>query len=908
MSRWRPPALRGRHAPICILTPRIRQFGFPRTMVQFLGVIRMLRQTPIPRSVLALATVALLLAGCGDGITPPPPPAPLPPPPPPAAAQTLTVVVGAGVTGSPASGQVSVPGGTAVDYVFTLNSGYDSITVSVDGILRPVVGRITMDRSHLLLAGAVPRAIVPPQDSLTRSVQRVNTAAAPAPAFQAALDQLVVLSDQAGPNAAMTRAASLLAHAPATLAEVSTLIRVNAALAGRTFEVVGGPDVNPDLAPPIQAVPGVVTPVDTVTPTTLVFVNGIWNDYSKALESMTRLMAVATNRGLLSGGGPTRTMGLALVYNPSAGSLTNTAANAQCFLTLLNSAFSPDRAPTQSGGLPSSCGVLIDVQESLQQYINIVLDNAQSQIAAPSETLIGEINRFRVERKHNVILVGHSQGTMVIREALSRLSSQNTSEVGCVGSINVASPVGESGWPGLQNPVVGRIAKGGISQDILASIVPGPKFPGIATERTLLWDVVIAALDLVGSRSLGVISRVGAGIDLHGFNTYASTPRSAAWLGDALVQTYQELATACAGRLTGTVEDASTGMPIAGATVALQLAGQTIATSQTASNGIFLTPSNRARLYDLRASAPGYDPVILERQRILPRSTRTSESVRLVRSASAVGAVSGVIRDARNLAPLAGALVEIRLGQNATGGPALASVTTLSTGFFRFFNFPAGSYTLAVTRNGYDRAVRTVAVIGGTETGNQDVVTYPAGFGSQVGIILTWGATPSDLDAHLTGPLASGNRFHIAWFSFGNLTDEPFAKLDVDDRSSFGPETVTIASRRPGVYRYSIHDFSNRSSTASGALATSGATVILSIPGQSTRTFRVPNAPGNLWTVFELDGTQLTPINQMSFISSWGVVPVGPFGTEGLTLTPGQEEILRGLMDREKPAPVPPRG
>jgi len=861
-------------------------------------------------TLVALGLIAAFLAGCrpGDGPTDPVPPPPPPPPPP--APQALTIVTGAGVSGTPADGQMSLPGGSVVDYAFTLRGGFDSLTVSVDGVRGPATGRITMDRSHLLLAGAVPRAVPPPQDSLTRSVQRVNTSVVPAPVFQAALDQLVRLADQAGPDAAVNRAQGLLLPPPASVTDVNALLRVNAALAGRTFEIVGGPDVRPDLAPTPEAVPGVVTPVDTVTPTTLVFVNGIWNDHSAALESMSRLMAIATNRGLLSGGGATRTMGLALVYNPSTRFLTSVTADAQCFLSMLNSPFSPQRAPTQSSDLPAACGVVGDIQESLQQYINIVLNNAQGQIAGPAQDLIAAIDRFRVDRKHNVILVGHSQGTMVVREALSRLGSQNTSEVGCVGSINVASPVGDLGWPGLQTPVSGRIAKGGVSQDILA-FIPGLKFPGLSSERTDLWDRVIGALEILGPNSLSVVARVGAGVDLHSFATYANTPRSAAWLGDALVQAYQDLAAACAGQLTGTVEDAVSGLPIAGATVALQLAGHTIATSATGASGVFITALNRARLYDLRVSAPGYDPVILERQQVLPRSVRTSEPVRLVRSASPPGAVSGVVRDARNLASLAGALVEIRGGQNATSGPAMVSVITPSSGFFRFVNLPAGTYTLTVTRNGYDRALRTVAVIGGTETTNQDVVAYPTGFGSQVGVILTWGASPRDLDAHLTGPSELGGRFHVAYFDKGNLTNEPFAGLDVDDVTSFGPETVTITSQRPGVYRYSIHDYSNSLSSTSSALGSSGATVILSIPGQSTRTFRVPNAPGTLWTVFELDGNQVTPINLMSFVSSSGAVPVGPFGGDASQLTPAQEEILRALVGREKPAvgaSVPPAG
>jgi hypothetical protein len=147
--------------------------------------------------------------------------------------------------------------------------------------------------------------------------------------------------------------------------------------------------------------------------------------------------------------------------------------------------------------------------------------------------------------------------------------------------------------------------------------------------------------------------------------------------------------------------------------------------------------------------------------------------------------------------------------------------------------------------------------------------------------VLTWGTRPADLDAHLTGPEAAGSgRFHVFYpgASRGNATAAPFALLDVDDTSANGPETITVTQLNPGVYRYSVHDFTNRSSATSTELAGSGARVELYLPGTaSPRQFFVPNERGTLWAVFELtgpiDNPTVTVRNEMGLATDSAAVP-----------------------------------
>lgn len=118
-----------------------------------------------------------------------------------------------------------------------------------------------------------------------------------------------------------------------------------------------------------------------------------------------------------------------------------------------------------------------------------------------------------------------------------------------------------------------------------------------------------------------------------------------------------------------------------------------------------------------------------------------------------------------------------------------------------------------------------------------------------VSIKLTWGARPSDLDSHLWTPSGA----HVYYSSKGQLAAAPFANLDVDDTSSFGPEVVTLTKLMVGTYKYAVRNYSGYDS---GPVAVSGARVELVLPGGRTELF-IPPATGetastDYWTLFDL--------------------------------------------------------
>ncbi|AIS15574.1 tetratricopeptide repeat protein [Pseudomonas chlororaphis subsp. aurantiaca] len=128
-------------------------------------------------------------------------------------------------------------------------------------------------------------------------------------------------------------------------------------------------------------------------------------------------------------------------------------------------------------------------------------------------------------------------------------------------------------------------------------------------------------------------------------------------------------------------------------------------------------------------------------------------------------------------------------------------------------------------------------------------------------VVLTWGATPSDLDSHMIFP---GNNIY-----FRNQQGED-AHLDVDDIDGYGPETITLEKKHYGEsYVYAVHDYSNQTRPESRQLAASQAKVFVYMGQSLVRTYYVPqDRSGNLWTVFRMTGNgDFQDINTLSGVT-----------------------------------------
>ncbi len=253
------------------------------------------------------------------------------------------------------------------------------------------------------------------------------------------------------------------------------------------------------------------------------------------------------------------------------------------------------------------------------------------------------------------------------------------------------------------------------------------------------------------------------------------------------------------------------------------------------------------------------------------------------------------------VAPLANA--SVTLGNQTLQTNAQGQVT--------FTRLPASLFSVSAVVGNYVPASQA-AMLSCAAPANIAIALSPSspaagGLGTgQFRVILTWGQNPSDLDSHMTGPaaLATDARWHVY---YGNHQAGDTCGLDVDDVSSFGPETITCprtssaGTLRPGVYRYSVHHY-----TGSGNIGTSGASVRLEFAGGQQYRFTPPAAnylgSRDVWTVFELTvnnngQVSLAPVNSvMSNVSSGSVRATG-----AVELAPAQfgsaedmEVLLRG--------------
>ena len=113
-------------------------------------------------------------------------------------------------------------------------------------------------------------------------------------------------------------------------------------------------------------------------------------------------------------------------------------------------------------------------------------------------------------------------------------------------------------------------------------------------------------------------------------------------------------------------------------------------------------------------------------------------------------------------------------------------------------------------------------------------------------------------DAHLSGPDGQGDRFHLL-FTNRAQPPVPFASLDTDDTSSFGPETVTIGTTAgafvAGDYHVWVHNYVASTFAGSSAVVTVLRMDSQGIPTQLTRQevqFAQGDPSDDLWHVVNL--------------------------------------------------------
>ena len=360
--------------------------------------------------------------------------------------------------------------------------------------------------------------------------------------------------------------------------------------------------------------------------------------------------------------------------------------------------------------------------------------------------------------------------------------------------------------------------------------------------------------------------------------------------------------------VTGTVLS-PTGNPIAGAVVstsssaapaggaALRQADDSATTDEDGEYELDLDPG----VYTLTITRPGYTPQTVS-------VTVTDEGA----EAPAVelrgnATITGTVNSSQGSGEVAGATVTFTFplpGRDPLDAPAELEVQTNADGVFTIPNAPSGVLDCVIYADTYEPSVILgIPVQEGENTLDPTAIveTPPSG---AVRVTLTWSQAPSDLDSHLTGPDGQGGRYHVYF-----VTDQVGPdSLDVDDISSFGPETITFyPTRQDGMYRYSVHNYSDQSATGARGIAGLNADGAPNPDGRAARvelvvtnqqgvvtTSRVYTAPAagsdadaDTWRVFEIDasGDQITIRDGggsgLGYVQASGSSDIGTFRTAG---------------------------
>lgn len=329
------------------------------------------------------------------------------------------------------------------------------------------------------------------------------------------------------------------------------------------------------------------------------------------------------------------------------------------------------------------------------------------------------------------------------------------------------------------------------------------------------------------------------------------------------------------GTVYGKVVDAETGNAVSGANVVISQNGVDIAAATSGADGTYqvkladgtyliVVTKDGYRTFQDHATVSNAVTSYLQTTELVPEDEN-----------SARGGFSGKIVDSVNGNPLKNVRIEVRAGWNHPDEGAIVKVLyTNSNGEFRcaLHNFlgisvglKPGEYTLTAQKDGYTTTSHNVTVEANTEKGGQGFSMSPALGDGQYRIVLSWGVSPTDLDSHLIAPMPGGGTHHLYFPEAEANGSHPYTEyftLDLDDVTSYGPETTTINKLVDGKYYFYVYNWSGESS-----IVTSGAKVDV-YHGESKMTFNVPLDQGNgrYWNVFVLDTVRntITPTNTIT--------------------------------------------
>ena len=305
--------------------------------------------------------------------------------------------------------------------------------------------------------------------------------------------------------------------------------------------------------------------------------------------------------------------------------------------------------------------------------------------------------------------------------------------------------------------------------------------------------------------------------------------------------------------------------------------GDEAAEDYTSDDGKVTLKQLDAGTYTVEVKATGYQKFIQKNVKIESSGLSTIQAVLMLlregeseddpNASSGKNTVTGTVTDALTGHTI-DASYKVTKGADNSNGEVVASGTTTDGKYS--VKLPNNYYTITFSKNGYIDS-KIIVTVRGTSTIIRNVAISPElgefNKNAAIRIVLTWGETPYDLDSHLLGTLNSG--YHVYYSNrdvYNGSTHK--ANLDVDDTTSYGPETVTIKNVQPGEkFSYYVHDYTNGYNSDSTQMSNSNARVVVYSGESVVGIYHIPtNVQGNIWHVFDYDpdNNSLTPVNTIA--------------------------------------------
>lgn len=276
--------------------------------------------------------------------------------------------------------------------------------------------------------------------------------------------------------------------------------------------------------------------------------------------------------------------------------------------------------------------------------------------------------------------------------------------------------------------------------------------------------------------------------------------------------------------------------------------------------------------YTVTIEAPGYDTKTETNVNVTSGSIHSFD---LLGSAT----VTGKVLNSQTGQGVANAEVEFYTVSKKSNDDFIYVVFRLYTnaeGIYHLGGLPTGFFNVRMVSPGFnENTIINITIVSGENNMGEATIVENVAEG-QIRIVLSWGEAPYDLDSHLTGPNSSGGRFHL-YFSYDNVNDGTEAYLDVDDTDSYGPETITIHQYLDGLYRYSIHNYSDQSTEGGLGIYNSPTKVEIFDSNGILGTYApkpFTAGAGNTWRVLEFSVTNgvisINGIDEYVYASSAG--------------------------------------